>query len=127
MCMCLCAQVLSVPCTGLGDAQAKLLSKLGGSLQVLNIRWGGLGCDLIQSRPVFKFQTPDGAGQVAQQAGGQPAGVEQGDCSAGSGRMHVRSGRMQDATHNVGLSTAELLGKYMVARKIPCCRLLAAA
>lgn len=31
-------QVLSVPCTGLGDAQAKLLSKLGASLQVLNVR-----------------------------------------------------------------------------------------
>ena len=34
---------------------------------------------------------------------------------------------MQDATHNVGLSTAELVGKHMVARKIPYCRLLAAA
>lgn len=31
-------RVLSVPCTGLGDAQAKLLGKLGGSLQVLNVR-----------------------------------------------------------------------------------------
>lgn len=31
-------RVLSVPCTGLGDAQAKLLSKLGCSLQVLNVR-----------------------------------------------------------------------------------------
>jgi hypothetical protein len=31
-------RVLSVPCTGLGDAQGKLLSKLGASLQVLNVR-----------------------------------------------------------------------------------------
>lgn len=31
-------KVLSVPCTGLGDAQAKLLGKLGASLQMLNIR-----------------------------------------------------------------------------------------
>lgn len=33
-------RVLSVPCTGLGDAQGKLLSRLGASLQVLNMRWG---------------------------------------------------------------------------------------
>jgi hypothetical protein len=31
-------QMLSVPCTGLGDAQAKLLGKLGPSLRTLNIR-----------------------------------------------------------------------------------------
>jgi Leucine-rich repeat (LRR) protein len=34
-------QVLSVPCTGLGDAQGKLLGKLGASLQALNIRCVG--------------------------------------------------------------------------------------
>lgn len=33
-------RVLSVPCTGLGDAQGKLLHKLGGSLQALNVRCG---------------------------------------------------------------------------------------
>jgi hypothetical protein len=34
-------RVLSVPCTGLGDAQGKLLQKLGGSLQTLNVRCEG--------------------------------------------------------------------------------------
>lgn len=33
-------RMLSVPCTGLGDAQAKLLHKLGSSLQTLNVRCG---------------------------------------------------------------------------------------